>query len=348
MLGFFIVATQMRRNIAPFAFIATPLAVVAIAEMFKRDDSKRHKPSMLAARARQITSIMLIVSIVSLLFLIGTGRWYFHERRITRQRGTGYSDVTFPQAAAHWISQQSNLTPELYVDYFASSNALMWLPSRFRLFVDTNTFAYSDITLSEAFDVGLAKLPHNEFFDRNHVNVVMLHCGPDTQLLVRNLMRDELAWVLVYFDKSVVIFIRRGIWAHTDVVLANPMGPQRLDADSWIASATGTDYEQALQLGTMANVPISLRYWSHGASICRKAVELAPDYHEAWLQLGTCHGNLGNSAARLGDLKTAVEMWRDAVACFERVIALDAGDKTAPAMLERTRQLLGEAKAMRP
>lgn len=344
--GFFIVATQMRRNIAPFAFVATPLAVIAIANAFRRDAAAPGVGRSRFRWARPATGIALIVVSLSLLYVVGTGRWYYWERRITRQRGAGYSVVTFPQDALAWINRQEHLTPELYVDYFASSNALLWLPDRFKLFVDTNTFAYADTTLSEAFKLGLGETPHQRFFDCEKVNVVMLHCGPDTQLLVRNLTRDDMDWALVYFDKSVVIFVRRGVWAHADVVLANPVGPTTLDAEAWIASARGSACERALQMGTMANVPISLGWWRQGAALCEAAVALAPDYHEAWLQWGTCRGNLGNAAARDGDLRLAIDEWEAAVACFRRVLELDAGNASAEAFLKRTQEQLEMARKM--
>lgn len=338
--GFFIVATQMRRNLAPFAFIATPLAVVAIAQLFRRDVSKKRTTRSRPAWLGALPALLLIVATGWLIFQVGTGRWYYAERRITRQRGTGYSDITFPQAAVKWFESQTQLEPRLYVDYFASSNALMWLGEKHPLFVDTNTFAYADTTLAEAFKLGLARIPHNAFFDREGVNVVMLHCGPDTQQLVANLVRDDFNWAHVYFDKSVVIFIRRQVWAHTDVVLANRISPQQFDADAWIASASGSSCERALQLGTMANVPISLRWWDAGAKLCRAAVELAPDYHEAWLQLGTCHGNLGNAAAQGNKLNVARDHWRDALNCFKKVLEFDAENATAEALIERTREQL--------
>ncbi|MCB9851696.1 MAG: hypothetical protein H6819_01270 [Phycisphaerales bacterium] len=339
-VGFFVVATQMRRNIAPFAFIAGPLAVVAITQLLRRGDSSKSPSRSRPAWLVLVPSVLLIVATAWLIFLIGTGRMYYAERRITRQRGTGYSDVTFPRAAVEWFGAQPQLEPRLYVDYFASSNALLWLNEKQQLFVDTNTFAYADTTLAEAFKLGLAQIPHNAFFDRERVNVVMLHCGPDTQQLIANLVRDDFNWALVYFDKSVVIFVRRQVWAHTDVVMANAVSPQQLDVEAWIASASGSSCERALQLGTMANVPISLRWWGAGASLCRAAVELAPDYHEAWLQLGTCEGNLGNLAARSDDLTRARDHWRGALKCFKKVLEFDPDDATANALLQRTREQL--------
>jgi len=338
--GFFLVATQMRRNIAPFAFIASPLAVVAIRQVFSRDGVTKGAPKRSTAPLRMALTIAVMIVSAAGAFLVGTGRWYYAERRITRQRGTGYSDITFPQKAVEWLTAQAALEPRLYVDYFASSNALLWLPADRTIFVDTNTFAYSDTTLSEAFDLGRDLIPHDVFFDREKINVALLRAGPDTRRLIANLTQDDFNWALVYFDENVVIFIRRQIWAHTDVVMANPVSESRLDADAWIATATGTARERALQIGTMVNVPYSLRWWAKAAELCEAAVTLAPDYHEAWLQLGTCQGNLGNAAAKDNDLRGARDHWRAALGSFDRVLALDPSNETARALTQRTREVL--------
>lgn len=343
--GFFVVATQMRRNIAPFAFIASPLAVVAIARLFAgRDSAAGSRPTM--RRIGLVAAIATIGATGWLLYLVGSGRLYYAERRITRQRGTGYSDVTFPRDAVAWLAGQSQLQPRLYVDYFASSNALLWLPDKFKLYVDTNTFAYPDTTLDEVFRIGLGQAPYGPLFKEQNVNVVMLHCGPDTQLLVRSLVRDDLDWALVYFDRADVIFVRRSVWSHAKVVMANPIAPSKLDTDAWIASATGTKWERALQLGTMANVPISLRWWQKGAALCESAVELAPDYDQAWLQLGTCYANEGITAGNRGDVTTAIERWKKAASCFRRVLDLEPHDKSAAAFLQSIDQQLQKARMM--
>jgi len=336
-------STQMRRNIAQLAFAASPLTVGAIAAFARyrlaQPSSRRFGVSVL----RRLTAAAAIL--VSCLWIGGiwTGRFYYVERRITRQLGNGYSTITFQRKAASWLAGQDQLKPRLFVDYFSSSNALLWLPERFQLFVDTNTFAVTDETLRLAFDIGLGKVPHGQVFDRYGINIVLLHCGPDTQMLVRNLVADSDNWALVHFDDTAVIFVRR-IPEHASIIAANQITSNSIAIATslWIACSEqpGGRYYQTLFLGTVVNVPISLGWWESAAEVCSLLTRWAPDYFEVWHNLGVCHGNLGNAAARNGALDNAREHWEEAVRCFSTVLSLQPDHREAAAYLEGTRKRL--------
>lgn len=241
----------------------------------------------------------IILTALSLWWTVGlvNGRFYYTERRITRQFGTGYSSRTFTTDAVQWLAAHQDLQPNLFVDYFSSSNTLPWLPDRFKLFVDTNTFAYKEETLAAAFDLGLAKRPHADIFDREQINIALLHVGPDTQPLVMRLAADYTNWALVYFDPQAVIFARR-IPAHIELIKTNHPTAADLDVKKWIAAYDEPDYTKALSLGTAVNVPLALGYHAAAADLMREATRLAPDYHDAWYFLAISEANLGNAAAR--------------------------------------------------
>ena len=328
-------STQMRRNIAQFAFAATPLACGAMAAAMplgRLDRTLRRHGRLLLALATIALSAWWVYDIV-------VGRFYYVERRITREFGTGYSERTFPRAAVQWLAAHGELKPDLFVDYFSSSNTLPWLPSRFKLFVDTNTFACADETLRTAFNLGRGEIDHGEFFRKWGINIVLLHGGPDTQLLVRKMMTDDGEWALAYFDPHAVIFVRR-IPEHLPVIPSAPLSASSLDAKSWVASLTGSSYTKALTLGTMVNVPMSLGWSEPAATLMEEAVRLAPDYFEAWNYFGVCHGNLGNSAARARDYAGAERHWLEAIRCWNRVLALSPGHAESTRYLEATRQRL--------
>ncbi len=278
---------QMRRNIAQFALAGAPLALGAIAAL------RTWKPNRLRLLPFLILTTISIRSNDGLV----NGRFYYTERRITRQFGTGYSSRTFTTDAVKWLAAHQDLQPNLFVDYFSSSNTLPWLPDRFKLFVDTNTFAYKEETLAAAFDLGLAKRPHADIFDREQINIALLHVGPDTQPLVMRLAADYTNWALVYFDPQAVIFARR-IPAHIELIKTNHPTAADLDPKKWIAAYDEPAYTKALSLGTAVNIPLALGYHAAAAELMREATRLAPDYHDAWYFLAISEANLGNAAAR--------------------------------------------------
>ena len=341
LLILFAMSTQMRRNVAQFAFVASPLALGAMAA---RLTALRGAAHLVIARRylRPALSGATILLAAWWVHGIWTGRFYYVERRITREIGEGYHQVTFPKAAVEWLANQNQLRPQLFVDYFSSSNTLLWLPERFKLFVDTNTFAVKDETLRLAFDVGLGKVPHNEVFDRYGVNIVLLHCGPDTQTLVRNMMRDEGRWALVHFDKTTVTFVRR-ISEHASIIQANPITPDDIarTISAWISlSDYPGGYHRAVFFGTVVNVPMSLGWWDQAAELAELAIHRAPDYFEAWEYLGVCRGNVGNAAFKAGRHDEARQEWVRAAECFENVLRLRPGHSEASKYLDATRQRL--------
>jgi len=328
---------QMRRNIAQFALAGVPMAVGALAAAA----SKATQSSRGARWARMF--LIATTTGVALWWTLGivNGRFYYQERRITRQFGAGLSQRTFAESAVRWLADQPELQPELFVDYFASSNTLLWLPPRFELFVDTNTFAYKEQTLAAAFDVGLGRLDHNTLFDRFMINVVLLHCGPDTQPLVRRLVSDYTNWALVYFDRQAVIFVRR-IPDHVPVIRGSQPTATDLDARKWIDAYDEPAHTKALSLCTAANVPVSLGWYAPAAELLEEAVRLAPDYYDAWCILGVCHANLGNAAARAGHLPAARTEYSAALDCAKRALSVQPTFAPAQSLKHDMEQILRE------
>jgi hypothetical protein len=338
-----LMSLEMRRNIAQFAIVAAPLAIGGIGMW--RPLWKRLPPRGQDTTRRLAATLMIglccwwIASVVS-------GRFYFAERRISREFATGYNEHAFCRTAAAWLAEpaQDALQPNLFVDYFSSSNVLPWLPPRFKLFVDTNTFACEDATLATAFDLVTGATPHQPVFDRFGVNVVMLRCSANTQALVRRLAADDGAWALVHVDPQAVIFVRR-IVAHVDVIRANRWQESDLDVYQWIAGATGAAAARAVTLYTRANVPMFLGWNRAAVELLERAVLLAPDLHEAWINLGLCHGRLANIASRKGDFATVTAELDTALACFDKALALDPGNAIAEENRRRAKKSRQSLKA---
>lgn len=312
-----LMSTQMRRNIAQFAFAAAPLVMIAFSGL------QAWSPDVLKA-ARRLRIVLLTVTIGLAgwwAYGVFDGRFYYQERRINRVFGTGYNERIFPIDAVNWLAAHEDIQPNLYVNYFASSNTLPWLPDRFKLYVDTNTFAYAEETLATAYKLGLGQIDHVDLFAQHGVNVVLLHCGSDTQMLVRRLATDYTEWAMVYFDRQAVIFVRR-ILEHVPLMRANLISEKDLDARAWVDAATGSPSQRAMDLTISAGVPISLGWHRKAIVLCEEAVRLKPDYHEAWQYLAVSHGNLGNEAARAEKYDAAVLEYEKALECFGMVLTL--------------------------
>jgi hypothetical protein len=326
-----LMSTQMRRNIAQFALVAAPLSMGAFAALMPWSRISR----LLTLAGRTTVALLVIAAAGNWLMQLVDGRFYYSERRITREAGAGFSELTFPEPACKWIAGQPDLQAKLFVDYFSSSNSLLWLPERFKLFVDTNTFACDERTLDRAFGLGLGKIDHTELFDRHGINAVMLHCGPDTQELVKIMVKDDFHWAIVYFDRTCVIFARR-MMEHVKLILANQVSPEQLRSQDWIARTSGSARAKALALGTIANVPVCLRWWAQAAALLEEATRLADDYDDAWMQLGACYGNLANAAARTNQFKDAGTYYARALKCFDRVLVILPNHVAAAAMRHDT------------
>jgi len=319
----FAMSLQMRRNIAQFALAGAPIAVCLIAT---REDIKQSILRRAGSHAATLATITLAgvwcVGIVD-------GRFYFSERRLNREFGTGWSDRSFVNDAAQWLARQTDLTgvfapgDGLFVNYNASSNVLPWLGTRFRLLVDTNTFAYKEETLALAQRLGQGTPRYAEDLEKLGIRAVLIQCGADADGLVRQLAADFTEWALVYFDRQAVVFVRR-ISRHVPLIAANRLDAGKLDPAAWIAQAAGSDRSRALQLGKAADVPLVLGWIDRAIPILRESVRLAPDYDEAWVNLGQCHGMQANRARAEGrTADQAAADLKEAIRCFETALKIN-------------------------
>ncbi len=336
-----VMSTRMRRNIAQFAIGAVPIASVALAAVLApvtRRRAVRHVARWASCAAMVTLSVWWTAGIVS-------GRFYYAEERINREFGAGYNERMVPRAATQWLARQPELRPALFVDYFASSNTLLWLPRRFHLLVDTNTFAYDESTLSEVERVGRGQADHRAFFHRWDVNVVLLSAQPNTERLIRALAGD-IDWALVYFDRHTVIFIRRRV-EHVPVIAQNRLHSRDLDPAAWIDAVNGPEAYRALELGTAANVPLSLGWYRAARDLLREVVRIAPDHARSWNNLGKCHAELAKAALRNGRFSDAMAAQESALEAFASALALTPEDDVVRHNHAAARQNLDRLKRLR-
>jgi len=343
----FAMSWQMRRNIAQFALAGAPISVCLICT------ASASRGAIILGIRRSLSVAACIVVIACGLFWtagIVDGRFYFAERRLTREFGAGFSNRAFANDAAAWLASQSDVEEGLFVNYNASSNVLPALEGRFKLLVDTNTFAYQEETLSAAQRLGQGSTKYTETLDILGLSSVFIHCGADADGLAWQLAGDYTEWALVYFDRQAVIFVRR-IPRHVPLIAANRVDAGRLDPQAWIASMPGGGIQRAIELASAADVPLVLGWADKAAPLLQEAVRLAPDYDEAWVNLGKCFGIRANRArveGRTAD-QAAADL-QEAIRCFERARSINPQLAEAAANLQKARQSLESlfAPAARP
>lgn len=335
----FAVSLQMRRNIAPFALLSVPMAIGAMSAWLGRGLALA--TSFRAARTTFAAAVA--VAGLAVAWSVVDGRFYYAERRLPRRFGTGYSANAFTMEAARWLREHDAAQPELFVDYYSSSNLLPWLPARYRLLCNTNTFAVRDEALRLSFDLVQGLAPHGPAFDRLGINTVLLRCSSDTQALVQALARDDMTWALVHMDRQSVVFVRR-LPEHVDLILACEIKPGGVDTTAWIEAAEGGDngsagarsrWTRALDLYTQANVPMFLGWYDQAARHLAAAVKLAPDHAESWNNLGLCHAQMMNQRVRTGEFDAAMAHYEEARRAFEHALRHAPGHPVAAANLRR-------------
>jgi len=334
MVILFAMSWQMRRNIAQFAFAGAPIAVCLIAS----PTGARSRNSTLGGGASVFATLIAIAMAAVWTVGVVDGRFYFSERRLTREFGSGYSDRSFTNDAAEWLARQAGIEPGLFVNYNASSNTLPALGGRFKLLVDTNTFAYETETLGLAQRLGLGSERYAQSLDKLGIRAALIQCGADADGLIRQLAADYTEWALVYFDRQAVIFVRR-IPQHVPVIASNRVDSNRLDPQSWIAATSGSPLHRATALTASAGVPLALGWTERAFPLLQEAVKLAPDYDEAWINLGKCFGIRANRARAEGRTpQQAADDLKEAIRCFETARAIYPKSVEAASNLQKAHQ----------
>jgi len=323
---------SMRRNVAPFAIGAVPLALAAL------DAWAKTRPRI-RGLAAAISAAVVIGVAAFCVPQIWTGRYYAEEARQRRVFGAGLNPGTFPIAACEWIRSQRGIRPRVFVDFFTSSNTLPWLPAGWQVFVDTNTFAYPPAALRTVQDVTLVRQPPGAFFDAEAVNVVLLHPTNQTQRLIMKLAEDP-GWALVWVDPGFLIFIRR-IPEHAAIIAENHPTAEGLDVAAWERAASRPHQWAGFELGMMAWGPLALGWDATCVELLKRAVELMPSSPMNWMNLGTSYGQLAIRAGQDGRYAEQLPLLLEARRCFERALRLEPDSPIARRNLQMVMQALG-------
>ncbi len=321
---------SMRRNVALFAVATTPFAIGAICAW------SAGRPRLTGAR--RAVAVLGAVSTLSAAAWwtprVYTGRFYSDDQRV-RMFGAGYSRVTFPFEACSFLRSQPALRTRFFTDFYTSSNVLPHLPADWQVYIDTNTFAYPPEPMATLGGVSSCTEPYKPFFEQQGINVVLLHPGAQTKDLIGRLEEDP-EWALVYVDFGFVVFVRK-IPEHAAVIAANHPMEAELDLSKWEAEARRTHLPPGYSLGLLASLPLSLNWDAAAARILRRAVELEPNFAQAWQNLGTAYGQLAIKAGRRdGPTEEVRQYLLQAKQCFEWTLRLDPRNDVAKRNLKLT------------
>jgi len=325
----------MRRNIAMFALVATPLSAGAVLAWSATRPSLQR--GMRAGGV--LASLLALCAVGRWLPRVYSGRFSSDDQRV-RAFGSGWSRLAMPIEACAFVRSQPALQQRLCTDFFSSSNTLPYLASGWQVFLDTNTFAYPPDAMTELTLVTSGARPYGEFFDAQGVNVVLMHAGGGpTRELVRRLQASR-EWALVHVDEAFVIFVRR-IAAHAEVIASHTLTAASVDVESWVARAQRMHLPTGYALMLMARVPQALGWNEPAAQLLRRAVELDDQLGLAWLGLGVTYGEMANDAIRQrGGIGLAKRYAQLAMECFQRALRIDPTNATARKNLETATDVL--------
>lgn len=325
----------MRRNIAMFALLATPLSAAAILAWLKM------RPSLQNAKQAGgvVASLLALAAAGWWLPRVYSGRFSCDDQRV-RAFGSGWSRLAMPIEACAFLRSQPALQQRLCTDFFSSSNTLPYLSAGWRIFIDTNTFAYPPEVMTALTQVTSGARPYGEFFDSQGVNVVLVHAagGPIRELIRR--LQASRDWALVHVDEAFVVFVRR-IAAHAEIIASHTLTAASVDVESWVSRARRMHLPTGYALMLMARVPQALGWNEPAARLLRRAVELEDGLGLAWLGLGVTYGEMANDAIRQGGgIGVAKRYAQLAMECFQRAVRIEPENATARKNLEIATEVL--------
>jgi len=206
-LGFLYLSLLARRNIALFAFVATPAMVCNVNSFLDSQKGAVVLKSRLVKNAQGIVVLSLILLMLWLITGVSSGKFY-RTTRIPKEFGFGISGMFYPVGGCDFVLENP-ISGNIFND-MAIGGYLIWrLYPQKKVFVDGRLEVYSG-----DFYMSYQRLFQDHNFwkrtmDDYGVNCVILgHVILGTQgLMIQRLSQDK-AWRVAYFDPTGIVFLR--------------------------------------------------------------------------------------------------------------------------------------------
>lgn len=205
-LGFLYLSLLARRNIALFAFVATPAMVCNVNSFLDSQKRAIEVKGKLVKNSQAIVCLFLILVMFWLITGVSSGKFY-RTTRIPKEFGFGISGMFYPAGACDFVLKNS-ISGNIFND-LAIGGYLIWrLYPQKKIFIDGRLEVHS----KDSYASYLRFLQDYDFWKRTmddyEVNCVILgHVVPGTQVLIQRLSQDN-RWKIAYFDPTGIVFLR--------------------------------------------------------------------------------------------------------------------------------------------
>ncbi|HEY2776076.1 MAG TPA: hypothetical protein VGK20_18690 [Candidatus Binatia bacterium] len=206
-----------RRNVGVFAIGAVPFVAACLGIVLRRLPSPWTRPNGLAVR---VSSVLVAIGMSVVCWAVVTNRWYAISGE-THEFGLGILDVNFQARAVQFFRDQM-LPGPLYNDMTAGGYLTWDDPTGKGVYVDGRLEVY-DTPFFSAYLTGMSNFASwkKDVDARGIQSVMVFHRWSNRHPFIHMLMSSP-EWRLVYFDETVVLFVRTG--GANDALIASARG----------------------------------------------------------------------------------------------------------------------------
>jgi hypothetical protein len=224
------------RNVSLFGFVAGSIAMLNLGEATRAGAGKPVTP-IVAWGVRAVVGLFVLVMIP----LVVTDR--FQRSQLSHKRfGFGVSDHRFPVRALAFVDEQGLPTPVMHA--LGDGGYVLFEGGPRSAYADGRLEVYDSTDLEYAFQVTWSGEGLEEETERTGVRVVLVRNDIGYRPLLRQLERNP-EWLPVYFDHLHIVYLRAGpdteslvqrlAFDWSDPVVRPVSMPRSLDAPDWLA-----------------------------------------------------------------------------------------------------------------
>lgn len=328
-VGFLYLSLLARRNIALFAFVATPAMVCNINSFLDSQKGATVLKSKLIKNGQAIVVLFLILMMLWLITGVSSGKFYRATRK-PKEFGFGISGMFYPEGACDFILR-NRISGNIFND-MAIGGYLIWhLYPEKKVFIDGRLEVYS----GDFFMVYQRLFQDHNFLGKTMndygVNCIILgHVIPGTQSLIRRLSEDK-TWRVAYFDLTGIVFlrntednreiIRKGMelsqsykpgyareWRQLAEVFRMLGWTQK--AITYYKKAAELDPQDIASRNNLGTFYLDEGMDKEALEVLKVAASLKPHLAEVYNNLGIAYFNLGDFDSAIGIYRKAMRLSR--------------------------------------